>query len=229
MASGGTRSSTIATDGAAFGGLAQQVPGHGVGVAGGGGDEQPQVGGGEQLGGQLPVGPDDRVDVGGVQQRQPGGQRGRGDQPHGDAPGRPRRPACRRRTGGAGQARAGSGSPANQPASAGWWTSTGERVVGRSTPLRRDLCPTRELTSVDLPAPVEPPTTASSGASSAARRGQDVVVELLEQRGLRAPAPSRPRAGRAAAPPARTASRRVRTAASSPVSSTASVTGASLP
>ena len=77
--------------------------------------------------------------------------------------------------------------PLNQPASAGWWTSTGERVVGRSTPLRVTVSRTRELTSVDLPAPVEPPTTASSGASSASSRGQDVVVQLFQQRGLRAP------------------------------------------
>ena len=31
--------------------------------------------------------------------------------------------------------------------------------------------PTSELTRVDLPAPVEPPTTASSGASSVVTRG----------------------------------------------------------
>ena len=32
--------------------------------------------------------------------------------------------------------------------------------------------PTSELTSVDLPAPVEPPTTASSGASTVICRGR---------------------------------------------------------
>ena len=59
----------------------------------------------------------------------------------------------------------------NQPASSGWQTSTGARVVGRSTPLGLTGARTRLLTSVDLPAPVEPPTTTSSGASSRARRG----------------------------------------------------------
>ena len=49
-ASGGTRSSTMATRGAPVGGGAQQVPRHGIGVARRGGDEEPQVGGGEQLG-----------------------------------------------------------------------------------------------------------------------------------------------------------------------------------
>ena len=59
----------------------------------------------------------------------------------------------------------------NQVASAGLCTSTGERVVGRSTPGSVTRVPTSELTSVDLPAPVEPPTTASSGASSVITRG----------------------------------------------------------
>ena len=61
--------------------------------------------------------------------------------------------------------------PENQAASEGWWMSTGERVVGRRTPGRVTSRPTTELTSVDLPAPVEPPTTASSGASSDVSRG----------------------------------------------------------
>ncbi len=63
-------------------------------------------------------------------------------------------------------------SPVNHASSAGWCTSTGERVVGRSTPGRLTTAPTRELTRVDLPAPVEPPTTASSGASIEASRGR---------------------------------------------------------
>jgi len=44
-------------------------------------------------------------------------------------------------------------------------------VVGRSTPGSVTLWPTRELTSVDLPAPVEPPTTVSMGASMVSSRG----------------------------------------------------------
>ncbi len=59
----------------------------------------------------------------------------------------------------------------NQPTSAGLCTRTGDRVVGRSTPGSVTRAPTRELTSVDFPAPVEPPTTASSGASSVITRG----------------------------------------------------------
>ncbi len=60
----------------------------------------------------------------------------------------------------------------NQRSSSGWWTSTGDRVVGRRMPGALTTVPTRELTSVDLPEPVEPPTTASSGASREASRGR---------------------------------------------------------
>ena len=59
----------------------------------------------------------------------------------------------------------------NHAVSAGWQTSTGARVVGRSTPAALTGARTRLLTSVDLPAPVEPPTTMSSGASMLRRRG----------------------------------------------------------
>ncbi len=59
----------------------------------------------------------------------------------------------------------------NQLASLLWWTSTGDLVVGRITPGAVTRRPTSELTSVDLPAPVEPPTTASRGASMVASRG----------------------------------------------------------
>ncbi len=60
----------------------------------------------------------------------------------------------------------------NHSASAGLCTSTGERVVGRSTPGSLTFRPTSEFTSVDLPAPVEPPTTVSSGASIVISRGR---------------------------------------------------------
>ena len=60
----------------------------------------------------------------------------------------------------------------NHSASAGLCTSTGERVVGRSTPGSLTLLPTSEFTSVDLPAPVDPPTTVSSGASIVINRGR---------------------------------------------------------
>ena len=54
----------------------QDVPGHRVGVAGRGGDEEPQVGGGEQLRREPAVGGDDGVDVRGVEEGEPGIQRG---------------------------------------------------------------------------------------------------------------------------------------------------------
>ena len=63
-------------------------------------------------------------------------------------------------------------SPANHSASAGWWIRTGDRVVGRSTPGSLTTLPMMVFTSVDLPAPVEPPTTASTGASSCTSRGR---------------------------------------------------------
>ena len=56
-------------------GLLEEAPRHLVGVARGGGDEQPEVGGGQQLGGELAVALLDGVDVGRVQDGQPGRQR----------------------------------------------------------------------------------------------------------------------------------------------------------
>ncbi len=55
-------------------GRTQQVPGHGVRVPGGGGDEHPDVGGADQLGGQLAVAGDEGVDVGGVEEGEAAGQ-----------------------------------------------------------------------------------------------------------------------------------------------------------
>ena len=72
------------------------------------------------------------------------------------------------------ETRSSSGSRRSWPnhcASAGLCTRTGDRVVGRSTPGWVTRVPTSELTSVDLPAPVEPPTTVSRGASIVIRRG----------------------------------------------------------
>ena len=66
--------------GRALGGLAQEVPRHLVCVPRGRGDEQPQVGGREQLGREHTVALLDRVDVGGVEDRQARRHRGRGDQ-----------------------------------------------------------------------------------------------------------------------------------------------------
>lgn len=69
------------------------------------------------------------------------------------------------------------GSPGSRPPSAnqvlsdGWLTSTGAMVVGRSTPGGVTGARTTLLIKVDLPAPVGPPTTTSSGASGRASRG----------------------------------------------------------
>lgn len=58
-------------------GRTQQMPRHGVGVAGGGRHHDPDVRRADEFGGQDTVAYDERVDVGGVQQgeaaRQPGG------------------------------------------------------------------------------------------------------------------------------------------------------------
>ncbi len=151
---------------AALGGLAQQVPRDGIGVAGCRGDEEPQVGGREELGGERAVGADHRVDVRGVEQRhaRAGASATRpaaGDRP----PSSPVAAPVTRLSPGS------TRSSANQRSSSGWWTSTGVVVVGRSTPERLTSASTIELTRVDLPAPVEPPTTASRGASSDRSRG----------------------------------------------------------
>ena len=62
-------------------------------------------------------------------------------------------------------------SEANHSVSAVLCTRTGCRVVGRSTPGVVTGVPTSLFTSVDLPLPVEPPTTASNGASASRSRG----------------------------------------------------------
>ena len=142
---------------------AQELPRDGVGVAEGGSYEQPAVGGREQLVRERAVLREHRVDVGRVEEREAGRKRRVGDELKG---------AGRRR--GAGL-RASCGrirSSWNQRRSSGWQTRTGARVVGRSTPAGLTSEPTRLFTSVDFPAPVEPPTTMSTGASIWRRRGR---------------------------------------------------------
>ena len=72
MTSGGTRSSTTATATPRSTACLSISHGHGVAVAGGRRDEDPEVGGREQLDGQVAVGLDDGVDVGRVDDRQAG-------------------------------------------------------------------------------------------------------------------------------------------------------------
>lgn len=167
--------------GVVFLGGAQEVPGDGVGVAGGGGDHHPDVGGGDEFGGEQAVAGDQGVDVGGVQEGEAAGRVGAvstrrtgvsvrpvSSSSSRSGPGRP--PWCR--VGCGIRARPGRTRPVpNQWWSSGWQTRTGVRVVGRRTPASLTCRPTRELTRVDLPAPVEPPMTARRGASGARRRG----------------------------------------------------------
>ena len=134
----------------ALDGALQHPPRQRVAVPGGGRHEEPQVRRLEQPVRRLAVRLQHRVEVRGVQQRDPARHLLVGD----DASPTP----------GPGGARA-------APSSSGLCTSTGRRVVGRSTPAVLTSEPTNEFTSVDLPAPVEPETTTTAGAESSVRRG----------------------------------------------------------
>ncbi len=57
-------------------------------------------------------------------------------------------------------------------ASAGLWMTIGLAVVGRRTPAGLTVRPMSELTSVDFPAPVEPPTAMRKGAGARLIRGR---------------------------------------------------------
>ena len=76
-------------------------------------------------------------------------------------------------------------------ASSGLCTSTGRRVVGRSTPAALTSGPTSEFTSVDLPAPVDPDTTTTAGADSSRQARHQVLAELVDE-----PRTGRPRGRR---------------------------------
>ena len=60
---------------------------------------------------------------------------------------------------------------ANQPTSSGWQASTGLLVVGRRMPVMLTWAPTMLLTSVDLPAPVDPTRATRIGAPDSRSRG----------------------------------------------------------
>ena len=60
---------------------------------------------------------------------------------------------------------------ANQSTSLGWLASTGLLVVGRRMPVLLTCFPTRLLTRVDLPAPVEPTSATSTGEPDWRSRG----------------------------------------------------------
>ena len=176
-------------DGDRAGGSAfEHAPRHGIRVPVRGRDEQPEVRGGEQLCGECAILVGDGIDIGRVDD----GERRRhplvGEE-HEFVDARHRRciPAAVAWVPGAlstPRTRASPGrmrSDANQSASAGAWTRIGCRVVGRITPTRVVGAPIIALTIVDLPDPVDPPTTASSGASRVRETRTDVVVDLAHR------------------------------------------------
>ena len=191
-ASSGVRSSTIATAVVRSAACLQEVPGHLVGVAGRGGDEEPEVAGGEELGGEL-------------RGCAPRRSRRRGRRGSPDRRARPRSATSCRACGSLVEC-VDPLEVGQQPvlrrtsdASSGWCTSTGERVVGRSTTGLGDPVPDQGVDQRRL-----------AGAGRAADHGQQrrlqrghardhVVLELVDHlaAGLRGARPSR--AGRAAA------------------------------
>ena len=178
----------------------QQVPGDGVGVAGRRRHEHPEVGRGEQLPGQLAVGLDDGVDVRGVEQGEAGGQVVADDQLH--------RPGAARPTGDARQVRAAPGRRRTRRRRRAAQTSTGERVVGRSTPAVVTGAPDEAVDERGLAGAGGAADDGEQRGAQVAQPGQQVVVDLVDDaRGRRAtrrpgrrwPGPAgRPRAGRAA-------------------------------
>ena len=136
-------------------GLAQELPGHVVGVALGGGDEQAQVGRLEQLLGGAAVLGLDRVDVGRVDQGDPGEGAVVDDQLEA-----------------VGVGQGGQHLAAHEGVDlAGASTTTGRMVVGRTTPLGLTAAPASPLSSDDFPAPVDPSRMQTSGASRSRTRG----------------------------------------------------------
>ncbi len=141
------------------------------------GHEQPQVGGVQELVGELPVRGHHRVDVRRVEQGDALG--------HALAGGEDEQPVAARTgpalPGGRGAGWAGRRSPRTSPPRSGWQASTGLLVVGRRIPVALTWAPTMLFTSVDLPAPVEPTRATRIGASDWRIRGQQVVIDLAEQ------------------------------------------------
>ena len=141
----------------------EELPGHGVGVARGRGHEQPGVRRGQQLARRAPGWPP-------PPSRCPASRAARA-RSAGPASGPARARPGRRAPRSCGSCRAGCDRPRT---TAGRPGGTRARARGSSAAGPRPDSPTRPtrlLTSVDLPAPVEPPTTMSSGASMLRRRG----------------------------------------------------------
>lgn len=157
----------------ALGGRQQVLPRDRVGVPGGRGHEQPQVRCGQKLSGQQPVLRHDRIDVRGVEEREPTRQGGVRDE--------------LQRVGVISRVEA-ARQPGQDPVRGevlsliGVIRRAGLRVVGRMTPGRDTTRPSSELMRVDFPAPVDPPMTASNGASESGQPRQHIVVELSDHR-----------------------------------------------
>ena len=140
----------------------EELPRHRVGVAGGSRDEEPSVGRREELAGERAVLGEDGVDVGRVEEGEPLRKRLRRRELH--VPGRASPPLAARQ--------AGQDSRAVEPLEV-------VRVEGehrRAGRRAQDACrahdrPHEAVQSVDFPAPVEPPTTMSAGASICPSRG----------------------------------------------------------
>src|SRR5690606_1973606 len=166
--------------GAAFAGGAQEAPRHLVGVAGGGGDEEPEVGGGEELGGQFAVGGHDGVDVGRVQQRQAGAERAGGHDPQVAGAG----------AGGAGEA--GQHVLAHEPVAVG--RIGDQRRHQRGGPQHARLGDVGPDEGVDQRRLARAGGAADDGEErrvDGAQPGQQVVVELPSQLPQRAPVAGR--------------------------------------
>jgi hypothetical protein len=88
-------------------------------------------------------------------------------------------------------------SSSNQPTSSGWQTSTGARVVGRSTPGALTGAPTSELTSVDLPGPGRPADDHQQRRVHLPQPREQVVVDLARELVADVRASSAPSARRA--------------------------------
>ena len=151
---------------AAVAGPEQDVPRHAVGVAGRGRDEDAEVGGLREAVGQLPVRVLDRVDVGRVDERDAARLAFVRD----DA-----EPLAGERR------RAGTPSLMQRVAVVG--VDDGDELAGRrAQDAGRDTArPARAFTRLDLPAPVGPISSTSSGASRLLARGQHVPGEVVAE------------------------------------------------
>ena len=185
IASGGTRSRTIATDVPRSAACAQQVPRHRVGVASGGGHEEPQVGGGRAAGSPAPGWRGRPSRCRGRRAAPAPGAARRGDQPHGRrvvtaGTVRPA-PASPTPTGGAGQP--GEDPRSGEPAGVRGVVDQHRRAGGR--PQHTGARDRRADQGVDQRGLAGAGGAADDREQRRVQRRQpreDVVVQLLQQR-----------------------------------------------